>query len=90
MDNKFSFKEFQKVRLKAIYEIKIGGRIIEPGETIAVFDNIQIARIADEISSVSANGGFDNRARVIWTSTKDEVLNFSQGVFSPTVRGEWN
>lgn len=84
MENRFSFKEFEKVRLKAIYEIKIGDRLIEPGETIAVFDKIQIARINEEISRVSANGGFDNRPRVIWESVRDETLNFSQGVFSST------
>jgi len=82
MDNKFSFKEFEKVALKATYNIEIGDRKIEPGEIIALFDKIQIARIAEEVRQITANGGFDNRAHVFWTTTKDEIISFSQGVFS--------
>ena len=84
MENKFNFKEFEKVSLKATYNIEVGDRKISPGETIALFDKIQIARINEEISRITANGGFDNRAHVFWTSTKDELINFSQGVFSST------
>ena len=84
MESKFSFKDFEQVRLKATYSIEVGGRHIDPGETIAVFDKIQIARIAEEVERVTANGGFDNRAHVFWTTTKDEIINFAQGVFSST------
>jgi hypothetical protein len=38
-----SFKDFESVRLKATYNIEIGDRTIVPGETIAYFDQIQIA-----------------------------------------------
>jgi len=82
MESKFSFKDFENVRLKATYIMEIGGRTFLPGETIARFDNIQIAGL-DEISEhVSANGGFDNRARVFWDTKREIRLSFSQGVFS--------
>ena len=84
MENKFSFKEFEKVYIKATYNMEVGNREISAGETIAYFDKIQIARVEEEIKRVSANGGFDNRAHVFWTTTQDEIINFAQGVFSST------
>lgn len=78
----FSFKEFEEVRLKATYNIEIGNRSIQPGETIAKFDKIFISGLSEVVDRVSANGGFDNRARVYWETTREQRLNFSQGVFS--------
>jgi hypothetical protein len=37
------FKELYEVSLKATYPIEVGGKIIEPGETVAAFDRIQLA-----------------------------------------------
>lgn len=78
----FSFKNFDNVRLKATYNIEIGDHSFEPGETIALFDKIQIAGIDDIIQRVTANGGFDNRARVFWETVREEQLTFAQGVFN--------
>lgn len=78
----FSFKEFESVRLKATYNMKIGNRSIEPGETIVKFDNILIAGLNEVVDKVSANGGFDNRAWVYWETVKEQKITFSQGVFS--------
>lgn len=77
-----SFKDFEEVRLKATYNIEIGDRTIEEGETILFFDKIQIAGFKELVNRVSANGGFDNRARVYWDTTKELQLSFTQGVFS--------
>jgi hypothetical protein len=30
----------------------------------------------------SANGGWDNRTRIYWETTKEVKINFTQGVFS--------
>ena len=78
----FSFKEFEEVRLKATYNIEIGNRSIQAGETIAKFDKIFISGLSEVVDRVSANGGFDNRARVYWETTREQRLNFSQGVLS--------
>jgi len=83
MENRFSFKDFENVRLKATYNIEIGNRTITPGETIVKFDRIQIAALRDVMQQVSANGGFENQARVYWTSIQEERLEFTQGVMSP-------
>lgn len=82
MEGQFSFKSFENVRLKATYNIEIGNRKIQPGETIVIFDKIQIAGLNDVVTRITANGGFDNRARVFWESTKEERLTFAQGVFN--------
>ena len=77
-----SFKDFESVRLKATYNMKIGDREILPGETIAFFDKVQIAGLNEIVSRVAARGGFDNRARVYWDTTQEIQLRFAQGVFS--------
>ena len=43
MENNLGFKELYDVVLKATYKIEVGGRIIEPGEVIAIFDRVQLA-----------------------------------------------
>lgn len=78
-----SFKDFEQVRLKATYNMKIGDREFQEGETLAYFDKIQIAGFDEVVSRISANGGFGNRAHVFWETTKQINLNFRQGVFSP-------
>ena len=84
MDNKIGFKELYDVTLKATYPIEVSGRKIEKGEVVAIFDNISLAQFNEIKTFVSANGGFNNRARVFWTDTKEMKLSFNQGVFSKT------
>ena len=82
MENNIGFKELYEVSIKATYPIEIGDRKIEVGETIAAFDRIQIANFEEKKNFISANGGFDNRARVWWEETKEIRLSLVQGVFS--------
>lgn len=84
MNNEFGLKELYEVSLKATYPIEVGGRIIEPGENIAIFDKISIASFDEKKNFSSANGGYDNRSLVWWEETKEIKLNFSQGIFSKT------
>lgn len=82
MDSMFSFKDLEKVTLKATYNMKIGDRDIAPGEVIAMFDKLQIANLNEVVSQVTANGGKDNRTHVYWVTTHSIQLSFLQGVFS--------
>ena len=82
MENLMGMKELYDVVLKATYPIEIGKRIIEEGEVILAFDNIQMAGLNEVKNYVAAQGGFDNRELVTWETTKELPLNFSQGVFS--------
>lgn len=84
MNSEFGLKELYDLTLKATYPIEMNGRCFEPGEVIARFDKIQIANFREITSRVSANGGFDNRAHVIWEDPKEIQINFTQGVFSKT------
>ena len=82
MENNIGFKELYDVSLKATYPIEVGGRIIEVGETVAAFDKIQIANFEEKKDFISANGGYDNRARVWWEESKEIRITLAQGVFS--------
>lgn len=84
MENEFGFKELEKVVLKTTFPLEAGGKHYEEGEVIAEFDKIQIAGFREKKDSISARGGFDNRALVTWETTKEIDVTFSQGVFSKT------
>ena len=84
-----SFKDFESVRLKATYNIEIGDRTIVPGETIAYFDQIQIAGLSEIRDYITAHGGFEDRTRVIWDRTKEVQLTFTKGVFSKEQMALW-
>ena len=77
-----SFKELEQVHLKATQNIEVNGRIFQGGETIALFNKIQIAGLNELKDFVAARGGYDNRGHVFWETTKEVKLTFSQGVFS--------
>lgn len=80
----FSFKELYDIVIKCTYPMEVNGRKFEPGEVIAKFDEIQISNFQEIKSSVAARGGFDNRGRVFWDSTREVQLVFTRGVFSKT------
>lgn len=82
MEQEFGLKELTDLTLKATYSIEMEGRSFEPGEVIARFDKIQLANFKEITSRVSANGGYDNRALVIWEDPKEIQLSFTQGIFS--------
>lgn len=81
-DKMFSFKDLEKVSLKATSNIEIGNKQFVEGETLAYFDKIQVATLDEERDVRAAQGGYENAPRVIWDTTKDLQLRFSQGVFS--------
>lgn len=82
MNNEFGMKELYSVFLKTTYPMRINGKNFEEGEIIAAFDKIQIANFQEIQKIAEASGGFDNRAHVIWKSTKEVDFVFSQGIFS--------
>lgn len=78
----FSFKDLEKVSLKATSNIEIGNKQFVPGETLVYFDKIQIAVLNEQRDTRVAEGGYENQPQVFWDTTKDLQLRFSQGVFS--------
>lgn len=77
-----SFKLLEEVQLKATYDMVLNGRQIVPGETIAMFDRIQLADFREIRDMVVARGGYMNEPRVYWETTNKINLTFQQGVFS--------
>ena len=82
MNTEFGLKELYDLTLKATYPIEVEGRKFEAGEVIARFDKIQIANFREIASRVSANGGKNNPALIVWEDTKEIQLSFTQGIFS--------
>lgn len=82
MDKEFGLKELYEVSLKATYPIEVGDRKIAPGETIAIFDKIQVATFDEKKDWRTAKGGYDSRALIWWEETKEIKLTFTQGIFS--------
>ena len=80
--NEIGIKELYDVTLKTTYKIEVGNRTIEPGETVAAFDRIQIASFQENKKFSAARGGNDARALVWWEETQEVALSLSQGVFS--------
>lgn len=81
MDN-FGFRELYDVSLKTTYSIELEGRRFEPGETVAVFDKIQLATLDENRSRTSSTGGYDNRSLIWWEEVKEVKLRLTQGIFS--------
>ena len=82
-----SFKVLENVHLKATYDIEVNGIQFKTGETIAIFDKIQISNFNQIKDYVAARGGLDNRGHVFWETTRAIQFSFSQGVFSNTQFG---
>lgn len=82
MNNEFGMRELYSVVFKATYPIEMGGINYAEGEVIAAFDKIMLANFQEIKKMVAAEGGIENRMRVIWTTTKGIKLDFAQGIFS--------
>ena len=80
--NDFGIKELYDVTLKATYNIEMGNRKVDIGETVAAFDKIKIADFQENKKFFTANAGTDGRALIWWEETKEVKLNLTQGVFS--------
>ena len=78
MENEFSLKELYDVFIKTTYSMEIAGRQYEEGETLCIFDKIQIANFNQQKQFISAHGGFEDRDRVIWETNKevDHIIEF--------------
>lgn len=82
IESEYSLKELYDVLIKATSIIEVGDKVVEPGEVIAAFDKIELANFQEVKALVTAHGGFHDRARVFWDTTKELNLNFTQGIFS--------
>lgn len=82
MENEFGMKELYSVVFKATYPIEIGGTNYATGEVIAAFDKIMLGYFQEIKKQAAAQGGIENRIKIIWVTTQGLKLRFSQGIFS--------
>lgn len=78
----FSMRDLKDVYIKALRPIEIDGKQIEPGEVLLAFDKLQIVQLQEIKEHVAARGGYDNRGRVFWDTTREIRIQFCAGVFS--------
>lgn len=77
-------KNLERVTIKARTEMEFGNRILEAGEPILYFENIQIAQLSENSTLVAARGGYENEPLVIWENRDDTVFDFSNGTLNTT------
>lgn len=76
-------KTLEHVTIKARQNTDLGSKIVEKGEPIIYFENLQIAVLSERSSIIAARGGLHNEARVIWEDRGDTVFTFSNGTINP-------
>lgn len=82
MEYEFSMKELYDVFLKTTYPIEIAGKQYEAGETLCVFDKVQISNFNEIKERITAHGGYADRDYVFWEDTKGIDITLSQGIFN--------
>ena len=82
MSNEFSLSELYEVFIKTTYPIEVGEKTLEAGETLCVFDKIQISNFHEIKNYIAAHGGYGDADRVFWENTKEIDITFSQGIFN--------
>ena len=82
MNKEFSLSELYDVFIKTTYPIEVGGKTLQTGENLCVFDKVQIANFDEVKNYVTSHGGFGDTDRVFWENTKEVDLTFTQGIFN--------
>lgn len=84
MENNFGIKELYHASLNVLNTTKIGNRIFLPGESLIIFNNVQLMELNEKTKLVYARGGRSNPALVCWESKDPVVLGLSQGTVTQT------
>lgn len=75
-------KDLETVCLKTRERVVFGNRILEPGEPVLYFDNVQIALLSEQVTPVMARGGWGNEPLVIWEDRRETVFSFTNGTLN--------
>ena len=84
MINEFGAKELYEVSLKTTDNIVINNQQYEPDEVFMFFNKVQISNISASGQTVSANGGKNNFAQVIWDNINELDFIFEKGLVNLT------
>ena len=77
-------KDLERVCLKTREEVAFGDRVLEAGEPVLYFENIQIGLLSEQINPVMARGGWGNKPLVIWEDRKETMFSFTNGTLNTT------
>lgn len=72
-------KNLERVCIKTKNEVAFGDRLLEAGEPVIYFDNLQIALLSENVRPIMARGGWHNEPRVIWEDRQETTFAFSNG-----------
>lgn len=83
MDNFVGMKELYDVSLRLNAPLEIGKVKYDINEPILTFSTVELSQINENISSVSARGGYHNTALVNWEVDREMTFAVTHGVLSP-------
>lgn len=83
MDNFVGMKELYDVSLRLNAPLEIGKIKYDINEPILTFSTVELSQINENISSVSARGGYHNTALVNWEVDREMTFAVTHGVLSP-------
>ena len=61
-----------------------GDRVLEAGEPVLYFKNLQIAMLEENIRPIFARGGWGNEPLVIWEDRQETSFSFMNGTVTAT------
>lgn len=84
MWEQFGTKDLYRIAIRATTNMKVGSRIIEPGEPILLMNSAQMMTLDQDSRVQAARGGHGNFSHVVWEKKGDPVLVIRDGVVSET------
>ena len=77
---KLGIKELYEANFKATFDMKVGNKQFQPGESVLFFKNLKLVTINEPVSIVKSTGGRGNATHVVWENPKDVELSLQAGV----------
>lgn len=77
-------KNLERVCIKTKNEVAFGQRLLEAGEPVLYFDNIQVSLLSENSHPIMARGGWRNEPRVIWEDRQELIFQFANGTINTT------
>ena len=75
-------KDLETVCLKTREQVAFGNRVLDAGEPVLYFDNVQIALLSEQVIPTMARGGWGNEPLVIWEDRKETMFSFTNGTLN--------
>ena len=75
-------KDLETVCLKTREQVAFGNRVLDAGEPVLYFDNVQIALLSEQVTPTMARGGWGNKPLVIWEDRKETMFSFTNGTLN--------